>query len=101
MSGSIKIRRLMRPLLSSTSRLISAVIRIASSASGPPRHPEGGPGIDRQDRTGDASGIGPRGQKYVGAGEIAGRQRDLQRIVSSHPLLDIRIGKVRAVVLPQ
>src|SRR5580693_4562563 len=95
------MRRLTRPLLSLTSPFIPAVIRITSPASGPPRHSESSPGIDSQDRPGDAPGIGPRGQKYVGAGKIAWRQRDLQRIVGSHPLLDIRIGKVRAVVLPQ
>src|ERR1700746_3993198 len=95
------MRRLTRPLLSLTSPFIPAVIRITSSASGPPRHSESGPGIDRQDRPGDAPGIGPRGQKYVGAGKIARRQRDLQRIVGPHPLLDTRIGKLRAAVLAQ
>src|SRR5271169_4612116 len=101
MSGSIKMRRLMRPLLSSTSRLISAVIRVASSASGPPRHPESGSGIDRQDSPSHAPRINPRRQKYVGAGEIAGCQRDLKRIVGPQPLLDTGVRELRMAVLPQ
>src|ERR1700741_5140550 len=92
------MRRLIKPRSASTSTVVSIAIAASSAA---PRDAKHRSGVDGQDRPGDAPGVFSGRQKYVGARQIAGRQRKLQRIAGPQPFLGIGVGEVRTAILAE
>ena len=68
------------------------------ASSTAPRHAESSPGIDCQDGLGDTPGSGSRRQEYIGAREIARRERDLRQVVGPGRSSEFGGGEVGAAV---
>src|SRR5271165_2995803 len=102
------MRRLTSPLRVSTKPLKSPAILLSRSALGakailmpastPAHRAQYRTRIDPDNGAGDATGIGARGEKHIGAGEIFGFECDVQRVAGGDALARPRQRELRAVI---